>query len=337
MFTRLLNFIRQVVRKILPYSDIESVERVETPLSMEMAEALDKWHSMYCNKADWLEPGKVKSLNLPAFIASELARQITIEMKWKITGKGKNGGTQNDDGEDIMNPRAEYLKAEFEKCVAALRAKLEQGCAAGGMVVKPYPKDGHIYFDWTMDWSLYPIAFDDDGNLADVIFRDTYTEGKTIYTRLERHVVKGADVEVTQRAFKSNMRDAIGTEVSLSEVEQWKGLKERVLVKNTGGQMFGWYKVALANNIDVESPMGASCFGKACDSIREADQQYSRLLWEYEASEMAIDVDPTVLRPKKTENGKTEMPKLNERLFRAVDVNQEGKDLYSVFGRLACL
>lgn len=336
MFTKLWQFIRQVVRKILPYRAIESVERVETPISSDMANALDEWYNMYLNKASWLTDDddatvKVKSLNLPAFISSELARQIVLELKWNITGKDGNGETQTEGGEDIMNPRAEYLKAEFEKCITVLRLKLEQGCAAGGMTVKPYPKDGHIFFDWTMDWSLYPIAFDDDGNLADVIFRDTYTEGKTIYTRLERHTVEGDNVKITQRAFKSSSKDTLGVEINLSDVDYWSQLEPEATVENTGGPLFGWYKVAAANSIDVESPMGASCFCKARDTIKEADRQYSRLLWEYEGSELAIDVDPTVLRPKKTEGGGLEMPKLNQRLFRAVDADKGDRDLYQVF------
>lgn len=331
MFTKLLNFVRQVIRRMIRYKDIETVEHVETPISNEMATALDEWYNMYLNKAEWLKPDTVKSLNLPAFISSEIARQIVLEMKWNITGKSKDGETQSKDGADITNPRAEYLKAEFEKCITILRQKLEQGCAAGGMVVKPYTKDGHIYFDWTMDWSLYPIAFDDDGNLADVIFRDVYLEGKTVYTRLERHTVDGQDVKITQRAFKSNMRDAIGTEISLTDVPQWAQLQPEAVVKNSGGQMFGWYRVASANNIDVDSPMGASCFSKARDTIKEADLQYSRLLWEYEGSELAVDVDPTVLRPKRTEGGGLEMPKLNQRLFRAVDADKGDHDLYNVF------
>ena len=315
---------------MVPYRAIESVEQVETPLSTDMANALDDWYNMYINKPEWLSD-TVKSLNLPAFISSELARQIVLEMKWSITGKNENGETQDADGGDIMNPRAEYLKAEFEKCITILRQKLEQGCAAGGMTVKPYPKDGHIYFDWTMDWSLYPIAFDDDGNMADVIFRDTYTEGKTVYTRLERHTVEGKNVKITQRAFKSTVKDTIGTEIKLSDVPFWSQLEPEATVTDTGGQMFGWFKVAAANSIDVESPMGASCYCKARDTIKEADMQYSRLLWEYEGSELAIDVDPTVLRPKKTEGGGVEMPKLNQRLFRAVDVEQRDHDLYNVF------
>lgn len=333
IFTQLMSMIREVFRRVIPFKEIEQVERVETPISTDMANALDKWYNMYINKPEWLSDVNVKSMNLPAFISAEISRQIVLEMKWNITGKDKNGDTQNASGDDVMNPRAEFLKKEFERCIGTIRQKLEQGCAAGGMVIKPYPKNGHIYFDYTMDWALYPIAFDDDGNLSDVIFRDRFAEGKTFYTRLERHKVDGDDVIVTQRAFKSNMRDNIGYEIGLSEVPQWKELKPTARVKNSEGQMFGWFKVATANNVDVDSPMGASVFCKAVDTIKEADIQYSRLLWEFEGSELAIDVDPMVLRPKKVQdaNGQTrmEMPKLNERLFRGVDMGKD--DNYNIF------
>ena len=90
--------------RMLPHKNIESVEHIETPVSTEMITALDKWYNMYLNKAPWLKPNTVKSLNLPAFICSEIARQVVLEMKWNITGK-ENGKTTDDDGNNIMNPR----------------------------------------------------------------------------------------------------------------------------------------------------------------------------------------------------------------------------------------
>ena len=319
---------------MIPYRSIETAEKIETPLSTDMVNALNLWYDLYRNQARWLGGEEnVRSLNLPALISSEIARQIVLEMKWNITGKDANGNTQNDNGDDVMNPRAEYLKAEFDKLITVLRLKLEQGCAAGGMVIKPYPNadDGHIYFDWAMDWGVYPLAFDDDGNLSDVIIPDIFRDGKTIYTRLERHTVKGNDVEITQRAFKSTIEGSLGMEISLSDVERWSSLQDKAIVKDSEGPLFGWYKVAAANNIDIDSPMGASVFAKAIDVIKEADMQYSRLLWEYEGSELAIDVDPTALRPKRADGGGMEMPKLNQRLFRAVDIDKGDRDLYDVF------
>ena len=334
IFAMLFSKIKEVFRRMIPYRSIEQAESIETPLSTDMVNALDLWYKLYLNQAYWLGgEANVKSLNLPAFISSEIARQIVLEMKWNITGRDANGNTQNDDGDDVMNPRAEYLKAEFEKLITVLRLKLEQGCAAGGMVIKPYPNidDGHLYFDWAMDWGIYPLAFDDDGNLSDVIIPDIFRDGKTIYTRLERHTVKGKDVEITQRAFKSTIEDSLGMEISLSDVERWSSLQEKAIVKDSEGPLFGWYKVAAANNVDIDSPLGASVFAKAIDVIKEADMQYSRLLWEYEGSELAIDVDPTALRPKRAEGGGVEMPKLNQRLFRAVDIDKGDRDLYDVF------
>lgn len=321
LFDNIIQHLKRAVRKILPYKNIETVEHIESPLSSEMVNALDLWYDMYLDRAPWLSD-EVKSLNLAAQICSELARDVTIEMKCNITGPvGSNG-------ENTSNPRAEFLSKEFERLMKNLRPRLEQGCAAGGMAIKPYPKNGHIYFDFDMAWSLYPIAFGDDGELTDVIFRDTFTEGKTVYTRLERHTVSGHDVKITQRAFKSETREAIGVEIPLSSVEAWSTLVPEATVKASDGPLFGWFKTASANNVDVDSPMGVSVFAKAVDTIREADEQYSRLLWEFEGSELAVDVDPSVLRPKKSGDGR-EMPRLNKRLFRGVDLNSD--ESYHVF------
>ena len=324
VITKLVTMVRQVFHKVTPYKNIAAVERIETPLSNEMALALETWYAMYRGAAPWLEEGKVYSLNLPSFICSELARQITLEMKWNITGVGQDAA-----GNALSNPRAEYLAAEFGRLMHNLRTRLEQGCAAGGMVVKPYPKNGHLHFDYCMDWSLYPVAFDDDGNIADVIFRDTFTDGGTIYTRLERHRLDGEDVIITQRAFKSHVKDAIGTEIPLSDVPAWADLEPEAVVRAAGGQLFGWYKVPMANTADVDCPLGASVFDKAVGLIRDADEQYSRIKWEYKGTELAIDVDPNVLRPKKGASGGMEMPKLNDRLFRGVDLGTD--DSYHIF------
>lgn len=331
IFTAIFTKIREALRKMIPFRSIEQAERIDTPITTEMATALDRWHNMYLNKADWLKDDTCTSMNLPAFVCSEIARQVLLELKWNITGKDAEGNTQSKDGEAVMNPRAEYLKAEFEKLFPVIRQKLEQACAAGGMVIKPYPAGGHLYFDFAMDWAIYPISFDDDGKLSDVVIPDVFVDGRTYYTRLERHRIVDDGVEITQRAFRSNMRDSLGTEIDLSEVERWKDVEKESKVTGAESALIGWFKVANANTVDVDSPMGASVFAKAEDAIREADMQYSRILWEYEGSELAIDVDPSALRPRAGADGKMEMPKLKERLFRAVDIDKGDRDLYEVF------
>ena len=188
IFTKLRGFIEGVLRTLITHKEVEQVANFESPLSPEMENALNEWALMYQGKAEWLAQDGVYSLGLPAFIAAEIARQVVLEVKWNITAKVEEGAEPPEDGSDPMNPRAEYLKAEFKKCMdKMLREKLEVGAAAGGMVIKPYPRGGHLFYEFVMAWSMYPIAFDGAGELTDVIFRDTYTTGKTTFTRLERH------------------------------------------------------------------------------------------------------------------------------------------------------
>ena len=100
---------------MLPYRSIEQAEKVETPISQEMITALDTWHSMYLDKADWLDDDSVHSLNLAAMIACEEARQILLEMKVSITAPLEDEAEAPEDGSDPMNKRAQFLADEFEK------------------------------------------------------------------------------------------------------------------------------------------------------------------------------------------------------------------------------
>lgn len=71
MFSRILQMIRQVIHRMIPYKSIEQATSIETPLSTEMAQALDDWYDLYRNMAPWRK-GKdgadVKSLNLASQI-----------------------------------------------------------------------------------------------------------------------------------------------------------------------------------------------------------------------------------------------------------------------------
>ena len=348
---------------MIPYSSITQAEHIQTPLSSEMVGALSLWYDLYRDRAPWKEAGRVKSLNLAALAASEIARQVVLEVAWdvaepegerplpaprlpgRLPAKGKAfekasegdaaeiSSDSPDDGRHSPKERASrasYLKTEFGKLMDVLRQKLEVGCAAGGMIVKPYPnpEDGRICFDWAMDWGIYPLAFDDDGNLSDVIIPDVFREGKVIYTRLERHRLEGADVVITQRAFRSTVEDCLGSEVPLSSVARWAALAPEATVIGAGGMLFGWFKVASANTVDAGCPLGASVYARGADVIREIDMQYSRLLWEFEGGELAVDVDPTALYEKSDGQGR-KLPRLNERLFRAVDTGADAT--YEVF------
>lgn len=251
--------------------------------------------------------------------------------------------------------RAEYLNKQYhDKLLSKIRTQLEYGIAKGSLIIKPYVikksksetpgvedesvEDTYdIDFDFIQADCFYPFAFDSSGHLSEVAFIQTKTDKDMLYTRLEYHKLEGNRVTVINKAFKrmntdrtqnvGNRQTTLGTEIPLSSVYEWKDMAPQVTINNVDKLLFGYFKMPEANTIDPHSPLGISGFARAEKLIREADKQYSRLLWEYEGGELAIDVDQDALRLRKDSNGDEHYVNnvLQQRLFRKVDVRLDGE------------
>jgi len=315
---------------------------------------------------------RVVSLGLPAMIASEKARTALIEFNSEITVPVEEKEVPNPDFKGLeeedefgnliptMEPktiikevpkstseRADYLNAQYEKLKKHLRTQMEYGIAKGGLVIKPYlvkneAKDADttmdIEFDFIQADAFYPLAFNASGKITEAAFIQTKADKNTIYRRLEYHKWQNNTVTVINKAFKTNNNGItdysidLGKEIPLSEVPEWSELQEKTVIKNVTQPLFAYFKMPEANTIDTTSPLGVSGFSRAVSLIKDADMQYSRLLWEYEAGEMAIDIDRDAM---KTELGADGLPHermthTQERLFRKVDLSTEG-DTYHPF------
>ena len=123
----------------------------------------------------------------------------------------------------------------------------------------------------------------------------------------------------------------LGQEIPLTDVPEWKDIPKRATVNNVDRLLFGYFKMPDANTIDPHSPLGMSCFGRARDLIKDADEQYSRLLWEFEGGELAIDIDRDALQfmADAQGNGHSAMGHLQNRLYRTIDLGES--DTYKPF------
>ena len=244
--------------------------------------------------------------------------------------------------------RAEYLEEQYKKLKKQLRKQVEYGIAKGGLVIKPYviinddtevkDKSGKevttadIEFDFIQADAFYPLSFDAAGRITEAAFIQTKSEKDFVYRRLEYHKWKGNTVRIMNKAFKStnnqNQGDMsgldLGQEIPLSSVPEWKDLQPMTTVAGVDKPLFAYFKMPEANTIDTSSPLGVSGFSRAVDLIKDADIQYSRLLWEYEAGEMAIDIDRDAMQFKKDSQGGEHqvMPIMQERLFRTIDLGE---------------
>ena len=246
--------------------------------------------------------------------------------------------------------RAEFLNEQFDKVRKKIRTELEYGIAMGGLVIKPYVvvndtvSDGvptqtsTLEFDFIHADGFFPLAFDGSGNVTEAAFIQTKTDKTTTYTRLEHHKLEGTTVIIENRAFKSenitqqnNIATDLGQEIPLSEVPEWKDLEPESTINNVDRLLFAYFKMPDANTVDTHSPLGVSGYSRAVKLIKQADLQYSRILWEFEAGEMAIDVDRDALVTGKDDEDKdiSLLPHTQQRLYRRLDI--DGQELYQVF------
>lgn len=257
----------------------------------------------------------------------------------------------------IGNPaRAEYLESQYQKLKRQLRKQIEYGIAKGGLVIKPYVvvnkpnnSDGinsdivptvDIEFDFIQADAFYPLSFNSAGKITEAAFVQSKVEKNVVYRRLEYHKWENNIVTVINKAYKStNITNTteldnidLGQEISLKEVSEWKDLDEKAVVKNVTKPLFAYFRMPEANTIDTASPLGVSGFSRAVNLIKDADLQYSRLLWEYEAGEIAIDIDRDALFEYNDSSGNnhTRPNRLQQRLFRKVDLGSSS-DTYQPF------
>lgn len=201
-----------------------------------------------------------------------------------------------------------------------------------------------IEFDFVQADRFFPLSFDANGKVIEAAFIQTKVDKakEVVYIRLEYHKLEKRTVTVQNLAFEStdmslansnNIKSAsnLGKPINLTSVPEWANLQPVTTIEGVDRLLFAYFRMPEANTVDPYSPLGVSGYSRVIQLIKDADMQYSRLLWEFEGGEMAIDVDRDALKfvtdPKG--EGYSVLPEKQNRLFRKVDLNNE--ETYNVF------
>ena len=357
------------VLSVMPAISSDMVDRIE--LWGDMYEN----HAPWLHEATFDNPVTVKSLGLPQLIASEKARTALLEFQSEITSplrevinddRSKIYNPKNlvPNVEHKNNARAEYLNKQYKKLKRQLRRQLEYGIAKGGLVIKPYvvfntPQTSedvgkgtkvldaskldkaNLEFDFVQADAFFPLSFDGSGNVTEAAFIQRKISQELVYSRLEYHKYENNVATIINKAYESSDKEmqynstSLGREVPLSKVPEWADLEPKTVIVNVDRPLFAYFRMPEANTVDTRSPLGVSGFDKAVDLIKDADMQYSRLLWEFEGSELAVDIDRNALKPETIidDNGDVRVVStpgiLQQRLFRKLDLGDD--DTYNVF------
>lgn len=261
---------------IFPQAAVQRAFDVSPAVSRTMQENLNLWYSMWINQPPWATP-QVVPLGLPSAICRELARPVLVEFEASITG----------------SKRADFINDCFQRAKEGFLRPLEMGLALGGFAFKPYSYGGRLLVDATSAAAFQPTKFDAAGVCIGGVFRDRTAkiDGKS-YVRLEYHNLEGTTYTIRNRAFQSDANGIIGSEVNLAEVPEWSDIQPEITINHITAPLFSYFKTPIANAVDTESPVGASIYsGAAVDLIRQADEQWRLIRWEYESGKRRILMD----------------------------------------------
>lgn len=304
MFERLKDIVRKLVSKILKKDLIEKKVNVEVAISNEMEKNIELWLQLYEDKPPWLNE-ETQTMGLPAAISREIARLVTLELDTEVIGN-------------------DYLNEQYQSVIDNVRNYTEFACAQGGLVFKPYINQDEIAVDLVQADRFLPTSFDSKGKITGAVFTEFKQVGDELYTRLEQHNITDKGCYITNLAYvkenynSSNTADFdLGKQISLKDIEDWSELEAEVIITNVDKPLFSYFKMPLANHIDRNSPLGVSVYSRVIKDLEEADKQYSRVLWEYEGSELAEFVSTDCFR--KDSEGNPIIDHRKKRLYQTLD------------------
>lgn len=266
----------------MPAGTIEKEFDAYPAASRKMRDNINLWWAMYTNHPPW-ESCDVRPLGLPAAIGSELSRNALTEFSVAVSGSA----------------RADYINQQMQTAAQKLSTHLEMGLCLGGVALKPYPDNGRILVE-AFTTKFTPTRFDGAGKAIGGVFESApVRNGKDWFIKLEFHDFQtkedgGTVYVVENKAFRSGQNGGIGAQVSLQDVKEWASLTERVEIENLDGPLFSYFKPPVANREEPNSPLGVSVYsGAVADRIKEADEQWERIWWEFKSGERKVFSDAT--------------------------------------------
>lgn len=267
-------------KETTPAGTIEKEFGVQPAASRKMEDNINLWWAMYTNHPPW-ESCDVRPLGLPGAIGWELAKHALTEFSATVSGSA----------------RAEYINQQMQAAKARFAQNLEIGLCLGGVALKPYPDGDRILVE-AATTGFTPTRFDGTGKAIGGVFKSKpLRQWKDWFVKLEYHDFlqreDGTTVYVIEnKAFRSGENGGIGAQVPLNTVRAWADLLERAEIENLDGPLFAYFKPPVSNREEPDSFMGVSVYsGAVVDRIKEADEQWERIWWEFKSGERKIFSD----------------------------------------------
>lgn len=314
MFNAIRATIRRWAYKMGLLKNVDQKHFDNLALTDEMEQAIAQWRDMYkgyyapfhdttYKTVDGMTHAhRMKSLGMAQVISSELA-SLMFNERCSISL------------EDMQAD--EYINGVLDEnsFTTNFQINLEKMCALGGMAIKVYAteEDG-VMLGYASAEDFIPLAHNGRIVTDGVFVADRVKKDDRHYILLEFHTWEGKTYVITNRLYESYDGVQLSTEVSLSTLDKYADLAPETHLEGLEEPLFVYMKLALANKIDLNSPIGVSVFASALDTLEAIDTKYDSYDREFRLGKKRIIVPTSAVQAVPDHNG------VFKRLF---DVNDE--------------
>ena len=196
-----------------------------------------------------------------------------------------------------------------------MQEHIEQVLALGGGAIKTWyeekrdsngavvPGSGGIRLGFCMADQFVPTAWD-NAQVTDGVFISREAKDGYYYTRLEWHKWDGLTYWISNEVYRTEFKqqspgalesqDILGFRYPLDAIYPF--LSPTTELQGLDTSLFAYYRTAVANNIDDNSPLGVSIYANALSTLKALDICYDSFIREFRLGKKRIIVPAQCIR-----------------------------------------
>ena len=270
------------VKGMISKKSIETVYGIKVAISDEMLANQLRFRQILKGKGYWNTP-EVPSLFLANSANSEISSRAALGLVSNVEG----------------SQRALYIDEQYQKFLKELNNVCFEVCN-GEVILKPYATPTGLGVTVSKTECYFPLEYNSDGDLIDVVFGDNIQRDGYIYRLLERHTFnaetqtqeitfKGYRIKSNSDSFGQTAIDVnnLGSPIDLTTVPEWADLQD-FTINNIERSLF--VLIRNESDVEIESPQrqGLPVWFKGIELIRKADSHEARTDKEFRSAESIL-------------------------------------------------
>jgi A118 family predicted phage portal protein len=289
--------VRQVMQRMGLIKNIKSVNNLANiPVEDEFYRKIEHWFEVYRGYCeDWHKvkfttvegpkTRRMETLRMGKIAAEEMAKLIFNE-KCEVH---ISDSQYSDEIQTVFSENRFYH--EFQDA-------LEFMFALGGKVWKVHvarDRTGQLKMklSYVTADCFIPLSYA-NGDIQEGVFVNVARRQSKHYTLLEWHEWEGVEYVVRNELYESETEGELGRLVPLETLHP--ELEEETRITGLTRPLFVYFKPNIANNFDLQSPLGISIYANALDTLKALDVAFDSFMREFRLGKKRILIPATAVK-----------------------------------------